>query len=440
VGLDSNPRGETIPPTQGNSPLHQLLTRQLQVPSFSNEKRDWDDFVWKFEDFLSKMDGGRVLAEKTKLQALEMAMPSPIQNEIRLLKLQMDHNLVFNEMMQKLERRFGEGRSIGKRQKWKEISLTHAGKIQMAQFKDFETKFRLGEIDVKDATPHESYRTLMEKLPPFMVNWVVEEEEKMRQKRPTVALSGLPGLGVQGISRNIEHWIGVPPREITPIAGDAFLVRFEDVSHMTKMLKFNGRQTSAGGHKISVRETDLHLPTEGIFRLIEAKLLLREKSEAFQNGKESGGSSQNRSSRGEVKGKKGFSANSSPSPVHAVGAGARGTSDSGSLGGVPPAGGGPKAPPSPRTSGASPTTATKPPVEPTRAAGRATEPETAWPEEAQPESWGKGGGAKGKGPSSYYPPSQPWWTSKGSGAKGKGKGAPPVFWLAVPKFPIPRGE
>lgn len=194
---------------------------------------------------------------------------------------------------------------------------------------------------------------------------------------------------------------------------------------MTKMLKFNGRQTSAGGHKISVRETDLHLPTEGIFRLIEAKLLLREKSEAFQNGKESGGSSQNRSSRGEVKGKKGFSANSSPSPVHAVGAGARGTSDSGSLGGVSPAGGGPKAPPSPRTSGASPTTATKPPVEPTRAAGRATEPETAWPEEAQPESWGKGGGAKGKGPSSYYPPSQPWWTSKGSGAKGKGKGAPP---------------
>ena len=79
---------------------------------FSNEKKDWDDFVWKFEDFLSKMDGGRMLAEKTKLQALEMAMPSPIQNEIRLLKLQMDHDLVYSEMMQKLERRFGEGRSI----------------------------------------------------------------------------------------------------------------------------------------------------------------------------------------------------------------------------------------------------------------------------------------------------------------------------------------
>jgi hypothetical protein len=76
---------------------------------FSNEKKDWDDFVWKFEDFLSKMDGGRMLAEKTKLQALEMAMPSPIQNGIRLLKLQMDHDLVYSEMMQKIGTPFWGG-------------------------------------------------------------------------------------------------------------------------------------------------------------------------------------------------------------------------------------------------------------------------------------------------------------------------------------------
>jgi hypothetical protein len=305
----------------------------------------------------------------------------------------------------------------------------------MAQFKDFETKFRLGEIDVKDVTPHEGYRMLMEKLPAFMVNWVVEEEEKLRQKRPTVAISGLPGMGVQGLVRNIEHWIGVTPREITPIGGDAFVVRFEDISSITKLLKFNGRQTSSGHHKISVRETDLHLPTEGIFRLIEAKLLLREKSEAFQNGKESGGNSQNRSSRSEAKGKKGFSADPSPSPVHAVttggnGGGGRG---SGALGGLPPSG-------SPRKPHTAPPTAPTPPAspkppreEPTRGSAPAPDPEPAWqPDGHARGSWGGEGFGKGKGYSSHYPPSQPWWSSKGAKGKGKSHSQPPWWQTQYP--------
>ena len=65
------------------------------------------------------MNGGRPLSEKTTLQALEMAMPLPIQNEIKLMKRKKNHQVIFAEMMQVLEKRFGEGRSIGKRQKWK---------------------------------------------------------------------------------------------------------------------------------------------------------------------------------------------------------------------------------------------------------------------------------------------------------------------------------
>ena len=37
---------------------------------------------------------------------------------------------------------------------------------------------------------------LMEKLPSFMVNWVIEAEEKLAQNRPTVHFVKLHGMGV----------------------------------------------------------------------------------------------------------------------------------------------------------------------------------------------------------------------------------------------------
>jgi hypothetical protein len=143
IGASGDSHGEPPHASHATTPLHQLLTKQLQVPIFTNKKCDWDDFVWSFEDFLQKMDGGRPLAEKTKLQALEMAMPLPIQNEIKLMKRQMDPQVVHGQMMKILEKRFGEGRSIGKRQKWREVELFNGGKISANQFRDFENSFKL---------------------------------------------------------------------------------------------------------------------------------------------------------------------------------------------------------------------------------------------------------------------------------------------------------
>ena len=249
-----------------------------------------------------------------------MAMPLPIQNEIKLMKRKKNHQVIFAEMMQVLEKRFGEGRSIGKRQKWKEISLNNNGKIQMAQFKDFETRLRLGELEVKDSTPQESYRMLMDKLPSFMVTWVIEAEEKLAQSRPTVSFVGFAGMGLSDATRNIENLIGISPKEVSHMANGGFLVRFDDVSHAAKLLKLHGRSIAGTHEKIQVRETDLHLPTEGIFRLIESKLLLREKSEAFHNSKDMGNAFPSRQTRQETKRKKGGDGHASPTPVLAVGA------------------------------------------------------------------------------------------------------------------------
>ena len=156
IGVSGESHPDAPHTSHAATPLHSLLALQLQVPIFTNKKSERDDFVWSFEDFLSKMDGGRPLSEKTKLQALEMAMPLPIQNEIKLMKRTFDPQLIYGEMMKTLERRFGEGRSIDKRQEWREVELSNNGKFQTCQFRDFETRFRLGELEVKDSTPQES--------------------------------------------------------------------------------------------------------------------------------------------------------------------------------------------------------------------------------------------------------------------------------------------
>jgi hypothetical protein len=217
VGIES--RSNAHPTSHsGLSPLHQLLTKNLQIPTFSNEKRDWDEFVYNFEEFLSKMEGKGPIDEKAKLEVLELAMPSPIKDEIKLLKKKKPQQLVFSEMMQILEERFGEGRGMSMRRKWQEISLVNHGKIQMTQFKDFETKFKLGELEIKDVTPHESYRMLISKLPSFMLTWVVEEEQKLLESRPTLSFTGVVGLTVEGSVHNIERMVGAPPQRNHPHA------------------------------------------------------------------------------------------------------------------------------------------------------------------------------------------------------------------------------
>ena len=87
--------------------------------------------MYNFEEFLSKMEGKGTIDEKAELEVLELAMPSPMKDEIKLLKKQ-PQQLVFSEMMQILEERFGEGRGMSMRSKWQEISLVNHGKIQRA--------------------------------------------------------------------------------------------------------------------------------------------------------------------------------------------------------------------------------------------------------------------------------------------------------------------
>ena len=100
--------------------------------------------------------------------------------------------------------------------------------------------------------------------------------------------------------------------------GGMVLVVFADSTHAAKLLSYNGRAIVGTGQKVQVRKTDLHLNSEKVFRLIEKKLMVREKTEILHQGGESGGNPQSRASRQENRGRRENARENSPHPVHAV--------------------------------------------------------------------------------------------------------------------------
>ena len=230
-------------------------------------------------------------------------------------------------------------------------------------------------------------------------------------------------MGVSDVVQTVEKFARATPKEVTPVGAGAFLIRFDNVAHVKKMVKIDGTKIAGTDKKTVVKQTDLHLPTEEIFRLVESKLLLREKSEAFQTAKDFGGANSNRQSRSEKKEKRiekvEAQQSQSPSPhrgmMHGEGKGAGG----GACLSAPPVLVGSPQQTSTMTGGGQ-----QPPTQGPPASAPSGQ---AWggPQTGFVPSWQKGGGGggfgKGSGYASYPPQSQPWWNGKGYKGKGKGQ-------------------
>ena len=68
--------------------------------------------------------------------------------------------------------------------------------------------------DVKDTTPQEVRRVLMQKLTPWMKTWVVEGEQKKERSRPIVQIVALENMSEAGMKKSIQDLIGEPPLKV----------------------------------------------------------------------------------------------------------------------------------------------------------------------------------------------------------------------------------
>ena len=94
--------------------------------------------------------------------------------------------LSYQEEVARISAKYSRDQNVGARKRWEEVFIYNQGKITSREWEDFEVNFRTAWKNVKDSTPEEARRVLLQKLPPFILKWVTEEEERKMFSVPTV--------------------------------------------------------------------------------------------------------------------------------------------------------------------------------------------------------------------------------------------------------------
>ena len=63
---------------------------------------------------------------------------------------------------------------MGARRVWQEVKLPNSGKINGEVWAELEVNWKMAQMVVTDSFEEEASRLLMSRLPPFILNWVVE--------------------------------------------------------------------------------------------------------------------------------------------------------------------------------------------------------------------------------------------------------------------------
>ncbi len=84
----------------------------------------------------------------------------------------------------KLVARYGEEQKTCGRRRWREIQLNNPRRISSVEWRDFKVKFMDIWLDVPGVNDEEAYKTVISKLPHFIMTWVVEEQEKRKHRTP----------------------------------------------------------------------------------------------------------------------------------------------------------------------------------------------------------------------------------------------------------------
>ena len=79
------------------------------------------------------------------------------------------------------------------------------GKISSKQLREFQVNFLSCADYVKDTTPQEVRRVLMQKLPSWMKTWVAEAEQKKERNRPIVQIAAVEGMTKESMKRSIKN-------------------------------------------------------------------------------------------------------------------------------------------------------------------------------------------------------------------------------------------
>ena len=217
-----------------------------------------------------------------KLQIFEAAMDECSKAELHLHRRR-GTKVTFDAFYAGMENRHGMSKDLGLRKVWQEVSLPTGKKVNRNEWLDFKVRFETAQLDVTDATPTEAYRLLMEKLPPFISNWVVEHEDKLFRTKPTLVVGGIPGMTGVGMMDSLAIMTGHRPVEVTHKFDRVFWVKLENEEQADRLLERNGCRVDEGRSVMVVQRLEQNVTVEQIFTLVSRKFELRDRQDMRQS-------------------------------------------------------------------------------------------------------------------------------------------------------------
>ena len=231
----------------GLNPIMHYLAKGIKIPMFDDAAEDWPSFMWDFREFLQKLSPGKEIADAYKLGLLEQAITPTLRGEIKLLRKRNGGTVTYPEVLARFEARYSSGGVAKLRKKWNEVTMNTNGKISSKQLREFQVNFLSCADYVKDTTPQEVRRVLMQKLPSWMKTWVAEAEQKKERNRPIVQIAAVEGMTEESMKRSIKKLIGEPPIKTQCMGGNVYRVTFNDYELAKKIACISFPQDCRGG-------------------------------------------------------------------------------------------------------------------------------------------------------------------------------------------------
>ena len=156
----------TVAAIHDGNALMSHLVRGEDIPRFSGNGGDFDDFQWKLERYFLtvKTAHNQTLGDKVKLMILERALPESDKRWLILLEKQGD--LVnYQTVMARIAARAGPTRETQARQRWTNLQFKTAGKITVQELCKFEIGYREARQGLPELSEKESCRQLLANLP-----------------------------------------------------------------------------------------------------------------------------------------------------------------------------------------------------------------------------------------------------------------------------------
>jgi len=136
--------------------------------------------------------------------------------------------------------------------------------------------------EIKDTTPQEVRRLLLQQLVPFKHKYVIEAERNLESNNPTVLAQLCEGLTEDQVKRAINELIGEIPSLATHVGRGVFKIKFQTLGACKKMMALHMSEMEGLEKPLMVSKVEAQLGAPEIFDLIHEKLCDKEKLDTFQ--------------------------------------------------------------------------------------------------------------------------------------------------------------